>query len=36
MWEHYQDRVPFDVRFQDNSIELIFKREVQVLKYLTF
>lgn len=36
LWEHYQDRVPFDVRFQDNSIELVFKREVQVLKYLTF
>ena len=36
LWEHYQDRVPFDVRFSDNSIELVFKREVQVLKYLTF
>jgi len=36
LWEHYQDRVPFDIRFQDNSIELVFKREVQVLKFLTF
>ena len=36
LWEHYQDRVPFDVRFQDNSIELVFKREVQVLKFLAF
>jgi hypothetical protein len=36
LWEHYQDRVPFDVRFQDNSIELVFKREVQVLKFLSF
>jgi outer membrane protein assembly factor BamB len=35
MWEHYQDRCPVDVRFDDNSIELVFKREVQVLKYLT-
>jgi hypothetical protein len=34
MWEHTQDRCPIDVRFDDNSIELIFKREVQVLKYL--
>jgi hypothetical protein len=34
MWEHYQDRVPFDIRFSDNSIELVFKREVQVLKFL--
>ena len=36
MWEHFQDRVPFDVRFSDNSIELVFKREVQVLKFLAF
>ena len=35
MWEHVQDRCPIDVRFDNNSIELIFKREVQVLKYLT-
>jgi hypothetical protein len=35
MWEHNQDRCPIDVRFDDNSIELIFKREVQVLKYLS-
>ncbi len=36
LWEHFQDRVPFDIRFQDNSIELTFKREVQVLKFLAF
>ena len=36
LWEHQQDRAPIDVRFNDNSIELIFKREVQVLKFLTF
>jgi outer membrane protein assembly factor BamB len=36
LWEHYQDRCPIDVRFNDNSIELIFKREVQMLRYLTF
>jgi outer membrane protein assembly factor BamB len=35
LWEHYQDRVPFDVRFQDNTIELVFKREVQVLKFIS-
>jgi outer membrane protein assembly factor BamB len=34
LWEYYQDRVPFDVRFHDNIIELVFKREVEVLKYL--
>jgi hypothetical protein len=36
MWEHYQDRCPIDVRFNDNSIEMVFKREVQVLRYLSF
>jgi hypothetical protein len=37
IWEYYdsRDRCPVDVRFKDNSIELVFKREVQVLKYLT-
>jgi PQQ-like domain len=36
MWEYYdRNRCPIDVRFDGNSIELIFKREVQVLKYLT-
>jgi outer membrane protein assembly factor BamB len=36
LWEHYQNRAPVAVQFDQNSIELIFKREVQVLKYLTF
>ncbi|MDR3455857.1 MAG: PQQ-binding-like beta-propeller repeat protein [Verrucomicrobiae bacterium] len=36
MWEHYQDRCPIDVRFNENSIEMVFKREVQVLRYLSF
>ncbi len=36
MWEHQQDRCPFDIRFDKNSIELVFKREVQVLHYLSF
>ena len=36
MWEYYdRNRCPIDVRFDGNFIELIFKREVQVLKYLT-
>jgi outer membrane protein assembly factor BamB len=35
--EYYdRDRCPVDVRFDANSIQLIFKREVQVLRYLTF
>jgi len=37
MWDYYdRDRCPIDVRFNENSIELVFKREVQVLRYLTF
>jgi outer membrane protein assembly factor BamB len=36
LWEYTQERAPVDARFHDNSIELIFKREVQVLRYLTF
>ena len=38
LWEYYdsKDRCPVDVRFNANTIELVFKREVQVLKYLTF
>ena len=36
MWEQDQDRAPFAIRFDQNSIELVFKREVQVLHYLSF
>jgi hypothetical protein len=36
LWEINQDRCPVDVRFDENSIGLIFKREVQVLRYLAF
>ena len=36
LWDHYQDRAPVYFRFQDNSIELVFKKEVQVLTYLSF
>jgi hypothetical protein len=36
MWEYYdRDRCPVNWRFDNNSIELIFKREVQLLRYLT-
>jgi len=36
LWEQDQDRAPLDVRFQDNFIGLVFKKEVQVLKYFAF
>jgi hypothetical protein len=36
LWEHAEDRCPVGVRFDENSLELIFKKEVQLLRYLTF
>ena len=33
---HYQQRAPSDVRFSGNLIQLVFKKEVQVLKFLSF
>jgi outer membrane protein assembly factor BamB len=35
LWDHEQDRAPLDVRFKNNFIELVFKKEVQVLKFLS-
>ena len=37
MWDYYdRDRCPVTWNFDGNSIQLVFKREVQVLRYLTF
>jgi hypothetical protein len=36
LWDYEQARCPVDVRFNENSIELVFKKEVQVLRYMTF
>jgi hypothetical protein len=36
MWDTHQDRCPVDIHFDNNTIELVFKREVQVLKFLSF
>ena len=36
LWDYYdRDRCPVNWNFDGNSIQLIFKREVQVLRYLT-
>jgi hypothetical protein len=37
MWEYYQaDKgAILNVQFKDNSVELVFKKEVDVLKYLS-
>lgn len=36
LWEHYQKRAPLDVKFDRNSILLVFKKEVQVLRFFSF
>ena len=36
MWEHVQKRAPLDVEFDQNTIRLVFKNEVQVLRFLAF
>ena len=33
LWEHYQERAPLDIAFDRNTIRLVFKREVQVLRF---
>jgi hypothetical protein len=33
-WEHYQKRAPLNVDIQNNTIQLVFKKEVQVLKFI--
>jgi hypothetical protein len=36
LWVYEEQRAPSSVRFSDTYIELVFKKEVQVLKYMTF
>ncbi len=36
LWDYSEDRAPVAVQFHDNTIELVFKKEVEVLKYLSF
>ncbi len=35
LWQHYQDRPPLDIHFEKNRIELLFKREFQVLTFFS-
>ncbi|HWI56793.1 MAG TPA: PQQ-binding-like beta-propeller repeat protein, partial [Bacillota bacterium] len=35
-WLHYQERGPLDIQFDQNTIRVVFKKEVQVLKFPTF
>jgi hypothetical protein len=36
MWEYFQQRAPLDIQFDKNVIRLVFKKEVQVLKFNSF
>ncbi len=36
IWEHYEERAPLDIAFDQNVIRLVFKREVEVLRFLSF
>jgi len=36
MWEHFQQRAPLDVQFDKNYIRLVFKKEVQVLRSISW
>jgi hypothetical protein len=35
MWEYFQQRAPLDIQFDRNTIRLVFKKEVQVLRFLS-
>ena len=34
VWEHVQKRCPLDMHFHENTIQLMFRKEVQHLKFL--
>jgi outer membrane protein assembly factor BamB len=36
MWEHDEGRAPVDVKFDQNMISLVLKKEVEVLRFLSF
>lgn len=35
VWEHYQSRCPLDAHFDNNRIHLLFRKELQVLKFVS-
>jgi hypothetical protein len=36
LWDYEEDRAPLDIQFKNNTIALVFKKEVQVLKFVSF
>jgi hypothetical protein len=35
LWEHYEPRGPLDVQFDKNVIRVVFKKEVEILRFLS-
>ena len=35
MWDHEEDRAPMDIQFDGNMISIVFKKEVEVLKFFS-
>lgn len=36
LWHHFQPRFPLDAHFDKNTFQLLFKKEVQLLKFVSF
>ncbi len=36
MWDHFQQRGALDVNIHENTFQIVFKKEVQVLKFISF
>ena len=36
MWDHFQQRGALDVKIHENTFQIVFKKEVQVLKFIAF
>jgi hypothetical protein len=36
LWDHYQPRGALDIQIHDNTFQLVLKKEVQVLKFISF
>jgi len=34
MWEHQEERAPLDVQFDQNTIRIVFRKEVELLRFL--
>ncbi len=35
MWDHEEGRAPMNIRFDNNTISIVFKKEVEVLRFFS-